>query len=67
MNAEKFLQKFLPVFVAAFLVNFIIVTIFNIFRWGTFDIYWEGPFTLAATLGVVYGLMENRKKEKNDE
>lgn len=66
MNIKKFLQNFVPVFVAAFFVNIIIVNIFNYIRSKTIDFDWESSLALAFTIGIFFAIFENKKDKKKD-
>lgn len=64
MNTEKFLQKFLPVFIAGFLINFLLQIIIGFIRWGTLDLYWEGPLIFSISVALLYFIFGDNKNDR---
>ena len=65
MNAEKFLRRFLPVFVLTFAADFIVSHLIDIIYFGDFYFNWIGPLKMGLTLGIVLAILNEKKEDNN--
>jgi hypothetical protein len=66
MNFKKILMGFVPVFAIALLVCIVVTFLWNLVFHGVAIIDWETSFRFAILFGIIFPIIDSRRRMKSE-